>query len=195
MEPKGETAETKQPTLIFKVMIIGPARVGKTSLVTRFVDGRFDVDTRGTIGVDFSLKNISIDVEPVSDQLIQLQLWDFAGEEQFKRLLPIYLGGTNGFIIVYDLTRLETFYELPEWLKVIGNYAFTRPLVLLGMKKDLIGDNSIPDDFKADVDAFMKKYNIAAHFYASAKTGENVETTFTTITYAILKHLHIVSDN
>lgn len=95
---------TEETLYVFKVMIGGSTGVGKTCLVQRYVDGRFHEDTYATIGVGFSLKNVRLDHTQLGSA-ITLQIWDMAGEAQFRTLLPNYIKGTQGLMIAFDSTK------------------------------------------------------------------------------------------
>ena len=129
----------------FKICIFGDGGVGKTTLTHRFLHGVFKEDYRLTIGMDFYLKKIEID-----GKLISLQIWDFAGEEKFRFLLPSAVMGANGSIFIYDITRYLTFKNLDDWLSVfnetIKKEGLIVPIILIGSKIDLDEDRSVPKE-------------------------------------------------
>ncbi len=88
----------------YKMCIFGDGGVGKTTLVNRYISGKYSEAYKMTIGVDFYTKSIEI-----QDIRVNLQIWDFAGEHQFKNLLPNYVIGASGGIFMYDISR---FYSL-----------------------------------------------------------------------------------
>ena len=98
-------------TLQFKLPIFGDAGVGKTTLTHRYLHGLFKESYHHTIGVDFFLKRFEMDGKKVS-----LQIWDFAGEEKFRFLLPGIINGAHGTIFMFDITRYVTFKNLTNWL-------------------------------------------------------------------------------
>ena len=93
--------------LQFKLPIFGDAGVGKTTLTHRYLHGLFKQSYHGTIGVDFFLKKLELNGKNIS-----LQIWDFAGEEKFRFLLPGIINGANGTIFMFDITRYVTFKNL-----------------------------------------------------------------------------------
>ena len=97
----------------FKVCIFGDAGVGKTTLVNRYLTGLFDTNFKITIGADFYLKKLVIDCKEVT-----LQIWDFAGEDKFRFLLPSYVAGSGGGIFMYDITRTSSIQSCKSWLGV-----------------------------------------------------------------------------
>jgi Ras-related protein Rab-18 len=116
-----------------KVLLIGDSGVGKSSLLLRFTDDTFDPDQGATIGVDFKVKNFTID-----DKRVKLSLWDTAGQERFRTLTPNYYRGAEGVILVYDVTSEVSFKHLEEWLQELDTYATKKDVVkmLVGNKID-----------------------------------------------------------
>ena len=118
----------------FKVLITGPAAVGKTSLLNRFVKNEFKGDYTSTIGAKFLTKEINIESDKESAH-VQLSLWDVGGQPRFVDLRTTFYRGANGALMVYDLVRDETFNELESWyqemIKVLGDEL---PLIIIGNK-------------------------------------------------------------
>ena len=171
---------------ILKIVLCGPSLVGKTCLCTRYVDGVFAGHTKKTIGVDFALKNMTLEPEPGKN--ITLQLWDFAGEARFKNVLPMYIGGTRGLLLSFDLSEPETLGELPQWLEVIRPCIDDSvPIVLIGMKSDLEQKTS-----QEEIDHFLKKEGIEHFMACSSLTGTNVEETFVLITHAVVRQFSTI---
>ncbi|KAG8138859.1 hypothetical protein E2320_001645 [Naja naja] len=100
-----------------KILIIGESGVGKSSLLLRFTDNTFDPELAATIGVDFKVKTISVDGNKA-----KLAIWDTAGQERFRTLTPSYYRGAQGVILVYDVTRRDTFTKLDNWLTELETY-------------------------------------------------------------------------
>ncbi|MFX0094016.1 MAG: Rab family GTPase, partial [Candidatus Hodarchaeota archaeon] len=164
-----------EPEYVFKVVIAGPTMVGKTSLVFRYTDQAFLVETKKTIGVDFALKKVDVDLKDLDIPVrrICLQLWDFAGESRFDLILPYYLTGTHIVILAFDSTRPETLNALPAWLTSIRNNVYNVPIILISTKNDL--GHVIPDE---SINKFIEKSKIEDIFHTSSKTGENVDKVF-----------------
>jgi len=169
--------------LQFKLPIIGDAGVGKTTLTHRYLHGLFKSSYHGTIGVDFFLKKFEIDGKKVS-----LQIWDFAGEEKFRFLLPGIINGANGTIFMFDITRYITFENLSNWLSVFKtaneNHKQTVPALLVGSKTDLEGIRTVP--FK-EAKSFAQDNNLIGYIECSSKNGENVEELFRKITKIMME--------
>ncbi|MFX1308153.1 MAG: Rab family GTPase [Promethearchaeota archaeon] len=158
----------------FKVLMLGDASVGKTSLTIRYISGYFQEDLKLTIGVDFYSKTTSF-----KGKKVKLQIWDFGGEERFRFLLSQYCKGANGAFFLYDITNQLSLDHLPDWTQVIREYAGDIPIMLIGSKVDLDEFRVVPRD---DGILAAKKYNLASFVELSSKTGANVETTFEVMT-------------
>lgn len=158
----------------FKIMMLGDASVGKTSLTMRYISGFFMEDLKLTIGVDFYSKTTSF-----KNKKVKLQIWDFGGEERFRFLLSQYSKGANGAFFLYDITNQTSLDHLPDWTQVIREHAGDIPIMLIGSKVDL---NEFRAVIRDDGILAAKKYNLASFVELSSKTGENVEKAFNVIT-------------
>jgi small GTP-binding protein len=158
----------------FKIMMLGDASVGKTSLTMRYISGFFMEDLKLTIGVDFYSKTTSF-----KDKKVKLQIWDFGGEERFRFLLSQYSKGANGAFFLYDITNQTSLDHLPDWTQVIREHAGDIPIMLIGSKLDLNEFRAVTRD---DGILAAKKYNLASFVELSSKTGENVEKAFNVCT-------------
>ncbi|MHA1982875.1 MAG: Rab family GTPase [Candidatus Hodarchaeales archaeon] len=177
---------------ILKIMVIGDFNVGKTTAIARFVDRRFVSDTRSTIGVDFSLKHMKINLDESDTNIISvaLQIWDVAGEQKFREILPYYIQGTRGLILVFDDNK--TLESLNEWIRIIGNHLNINltPKVIISTKQDLE-----PEINMSEVANFMKKHNITDYFKTSSKTGSNIDQVFEKLGLLILKRDFITGES
>ncbi|MFX1573003.1 MAG: Rab family GTPase [Promethearchaeota archaeon] len=154
----------------YKLLMLGDASVGKTSLTLRYISGFFMEDLKLTIGVDFYSKTIDF-----VGKKVKLQIWDFGGEERFRFLLSQYCKGANGAFFLYDITNQISLDHLPDWTQIVRENAGDIPIMLIGSKSDL-------DEFRAVTRQngilATKKYNLASFIELSSKTGENVEKAF-----------------
>lgn len=158
----------------YKIMMLGDASVGKTSLTIRYISGSFLDDLKLTIGVDFYSKN-SI----YQDKRVKLQIWDFGGEERFRFLLSQYCKGANGAFFLYDITNSVTLDHLPDWTQIIREHAGDIPIMLIGSKLDLSEYRAVT---REDGIRAAKKYNLASFVELSSKTGQNVQKAFEVMT-------------
>ena len=159
---------------VFKVVIVGPIAVGKTTLVRRYTDRVFIEGLKRTVGLDFALKRVA--VKPTAEvnrvRHILLQLWDFAGGG-FEGVFPHYLTGANTVILAFDGARRETFEALPQWLRTIRRWVSSVPIILIATKNDLE-----PDVSPASIKHFMQREAIEEFYQTSSKTGQNVDEVF-----------------
>ncbi|UCC19178.1 MAG: GTP-binding protein [Promethearchaeota archaeon] len=170
---------------VFKVILIGPGAVGKTSLLHRFVENKFSFRYKLTIGADFLSKIINY-----KDSTIKMQIWDIGGQERYKFLRSSFFDGANGALMVFDLSRWHTFEELDEWLSDLREYAGEKiPFALIGNKIDLI-DKKEEIYERESAQVFAKKEN-TFYIETSAKTGENVEGAFLDLTNKMIKNVQI----
>ena len=163
----------------FKIMMLGDASVGKTSLTYRYISGFFMQDLRLTIGVDFYSKTTEF-----NNKKVKLQIWDFGGEERFRFLLSQYCKGANGAFFLYDITNVQSLNHLPDWTQILREYAGDIPIMLIGSKVDLDEYRTIP---REDGILAAKKYNLASFIELSSKTGQNVEKAFEEMTEILFK--------
>jgi len=172
---------------VFKVIIIGPGAVGKTSLLHRFVEDKFSFRYKMTIGADFLSKIIQ--GYPNPDTTVKLQIWDIGGQDRYKFLRSSFFDGANGALIVFDLSRWHTFEEIEGWLSDLREYAGEHiPFALIGNKADLI-DKKDELYERESAEVFAKKEK-TYYVETSAKTGENVEGAFLNLTHRMLKNVN-----
>jgi len=166
---------------LFKLLLIGDSSVGKSCLLLRFADDSY-VDTYiSTIGVDFKIRTVELD-----GKTVKLQIWDTAGQERFRTITSSYYRGAHGIIIVYDVTDMESFNNIKQWLSEIDRYASDSVCKLLvGNKCDLV-DNKVVDTEKAK--AFADSLGIP-FIETSAKESINVEEAFLTMSSEIKKRM------
>jgi Ras-related protein Rab-2A len=156
---------------LFKYIIVGDSGSGKSCLLLRFTDNRFENYHDVTIGVEFGTKIINIDHTP-----IKIQVWDAAGQESFRSITRAYYRNSTVALLVFDITRRSTFKSVKTWLKDIQNETSdTVVIVLVGNKCDLDHRRQVK---KEEAEALAKKHGLI-YLESSAKTGENVEEIFT----------------
>ena len=151
---------------ILKIIILGSSEVGKTSIMNRYFNNDFSPNLLSTIGIDFKTKYFKFD-----DEKIKFYFIDTAGQEKFRAISVNYLKGTNGVILVFDLTKLETFYLIQNWINdIIQNNQENISKILLGNKSDLIDERNV---IKEEAEKLANDLG-CKYYEASAKTGENI---------------------
>jgi small GTP-binding protein len=155
--------------LAFRVVAVGDASVGKTSLINRFLRDTFEIDEPGTIGAlydSFTQQCNGTDVE--------IQLWDTAGQEQYRSLSPVYFRDADAALIVFDLSNRNSFHNLAEWVALFRHVRPISSIVLIvGNKCDRQDRVIEPDEGKE-----WAKNHSASYIETSAKTGEGVKILF-----------------
>lgn len=154
---------------ILKICLLGEAKVGKTTLVYRFIENKFRTDFRSTLGVNLLKKTVKI-----GDATVVTQIWDLGGQEPFKKLRKLYLEGAEGALLLFDVTNQQSFIKLGEWISSFREVHGNKPVVLIGNKIDL-KENIIIDQSQAE--RYASENNMSL-ILTSAKTGENVEESF-----------------
>jgi Ras-related protein Rab-2A len=155
---------------LFKYIIIGDTGVGKSCLLLQFADRRFRPDHDLTIGVEFGSRLVSVDGKD-----IKLQIWDTAGQESFRSITRSYYRGASGAILVYDVTRRESFTHLTSWLSDASEFGNPdMSVMLVGNKCDLDSRRTVSTE---EGIKFAKDHNLL-FLEVSAKTGHNVDSTF-----------------
>jgi small GTP-binding protein len=167
----------------FKLVVLGCHSVGKTSVVKAYCHGQFSEDVLTTIGAGYFCHT-----EHYQETAVSVILWDTAGQERFHSVAPQFYHGSDGLVLVYDRTKVETFQGLSEYkenflknTKIDSQTPF--PILLLGNKSDL-GDCTVPDEMVSEWAA--QNGTIRSH-YVSAKTGEGIAAAFLDIVEALVR--------
>jgi small GTP-binding protein len=158
---------------IFKIMVAGDEGIGKSAFLERIASNRFLDSSHKTIGVEFFLKDLEFQNTPCV-----LQLWDFGKGTQFKDLLEIYLLGSKGAFLLFDLTKRTTLDNIVEWIRILRKKEENLPIIILGTKSDLNSDRRIEKDY---VEFLVQKYNLVGFLEISSKSGYNIEIALTTL--------------
>ncbi len=164
---------------LFKIVLVGDAEVGKTSLTTRFAYGTFTDQYISTLGVDFVVKTLAL-----NGHVIKLQVWDTAGQERYAGIRPIYYRGAKGAVLVFDLTRKQSFLNVEKWVEQVQRYASEGiPMVLVGNKLDLVDSYEVTS---SDIEDMTTEKGLV-YYETSAKENQGVNETFRKITELILQ--------
>lgn len=164
----------------FKVILLGDIAVGKTSILSRFVEDKFTSEYKCNVGVEFKVKSLFLDETTGAD----LQIWDTCGEERFRTITRQYYRDTSGVILIFDLTNRNSFEKLASWIEDIGEYGPREVnTIIIGNKADL-------DDERKT--SFNEAYNFAnknnlQYLEVSAKTGNNVGILFENLTKVMVR--------
>jgi Ras-related protein Rab-5C len=157
----------------FKVVLLGESAVGKSSLVLRFVKGQFHEYQESTIGAAFLTQTVQID-----DTTVKFEIWDTAGQERYHSLAPMYYRGAQAAIVVYDITKKESFLKAQNWVRELQRQANANIVIaLVGNKLDLAQQRSVEHN---EADYYASENNLL-FMETSAKTAANVVDLFTVI--------------
>lgn len=166
---------------ILKIITAGDGGVGKTTLLYRYVEGKFLADTRMTLGVEFFIKEVD-----VGRKKINLQVWDFGGQEHFRPLLKNYALGAKGALLLFDLTRPSSLEKIDQWVNICRENNPGIPIIFLGTKLDLADLIAIDDNYALSL---KEEYNFFEYLKISSKTGENVNLAFELLAREIIRNL------
>ncbi|KAK1307795.1 Ras-related protein Rab11D [Acorus calamus] len=158
---------------VFKVVLIGDSAVGKSQILSRFARDEFSLDSKATIGVEFQTRTVLIEHKSV-----KAQIWDTAGQERYRAVTSAYYRGALGAMLVYDITKRQTFEHIPRWLEELRGHADKNLVIMLiGNKTDLEDDRAVPME---DAKEFAQKEGLF-FLETSALQAVNVEMAFLTV--------------
>jgi len=159
--------------------------VGKTSLLLRYVEKKFTMNTKSTIGANFLTKEVEVD-----DKIATCQIWDTAGQERFQGLGTAFYRGSDGVLFVFDVTNRKSFEELDHWREAFliqvgqeGNKDF--PMIILANKVDMKEERVVS---KKELHEYCVERNLQ-FFETSAKEDENVDRAFEEITRLVISKM------
>ena len=166
---------------MFRFIIVGDMAVGKSCLLLQFTDHKFRHQHELTIGVEFGGKTIE-----VKNKNVKIQIWDTAGQEAFQAITRTYYKGAIGALLVYDITRKDSFEHITKWLnEVKSNGSKDIFCILIGNKKDLEDQRQV----KFEEGKKLAEENNLLFLETSAKTAENVQEAFTISAEKILEQI------
>lgn len=172
---------TSSKDIDYKVILLGETNVGKTSMIKSNLFYKFNENYIPTVGVEYNVKDIFSDVQ------VKIGIWDTAGQEKFRSLIPLYFRCSQGAMLVFDLTNEDSFYKIPSWISLYHECSdSTADFVLIGNKKDLNSKRKVSYD-KAIRFAEFNNYD---YYETSALTGENIEEAFSDIALKIHSRLN-----
>jgi small GTP-binding protein len=181
--------QEKSPTYIFKLVLIGSGGVGKTCIARRLCFNTFDANTQMTIGIDFYTYDIPIIVNG-EETTVRHTIWDFGGQEQFKKLFSYYIDGSNGIFLVFELIDMESLTRLSWWYdRIVEHNLRDHPKILIGTKSDLV--QSANKKQKVDeliIQQFLAKHDVKDYVRTSSKEDINILHSFKEITRNILDY-------
>ena len=155
---------------LFKIILIGDSGVGKTNMLSRYINNKFSENTKSTVGVELGYK-----IEEINNMKIKIQIWDTAGQERYKSITKTYYKGAKGALIIYDITRKESFINVDKWVADLKEYGEHDVCILLvGNKCDLDNQRQV------SIDEVNKKAGLykVGFCETSALSAKNVNEAF-----------------
>ena len=186
---KRVSRQSNNKIIELKIILSGNVAVGKTSIIERYINGSFQEKYNSTIQAEYKTKIINED----ENTSLRLNIWDTAGQEKFKSITRQFYRDSHGAIIVFDLTKKDTFDDVNNWIKEIKNNGNTDTVIMvLGNKSDLINEREVLEE---DIKNMLN--NKFVYFDVSAKEGNNISLAFDTLKKNILENLKnkIFNDN
>ena len=166
---------------LFRYIIVGDMAVGKSCILLQFTDNKFRVQHELTIGVEFGAKTIEL-----NNKTIKIQIWDTAGQEQFQAITRTYYKGAIGALLVYDITRRDTFTHVTKWLEEVkSNSSKHICVIVIGNKKAVEDKRQVTYE---EGESFARE-NGLMFLETSAKTAFNVVEAFNLSAQAILNNI------
>ncbi len=160
-----------RPKFNFKILLLGDPAVGKTSLVTRFVHGKFTKDYLVTVGMEPYSQHVKI-----GSTSITLNIWDIAGQQEFQSLRTLFFKGAKATVLVFDLTRRDTFENIYDWHQESDKSAGNQFFLLIGNKNDLKDQRKV---YRREGNQMARELDrCIAYIETSALTGHRVEEAF-----------------
>uniref|UniRef100_A0ACD5TJX9 Uncharacterized protein n=2 Tax=Avena sativa TaxID=4498 RepID=A0ACD5TJX9_AVESA len=158
---------------LFKMVLIGDSGVGKSNILSRFTRNHFSLDSKSTIGVEFATKSLQME-----GKTIKAQIWDTAGQERYRAITSAYYRGAVGALLVYDITKLQSFENVNRWLRELRDHADSSIVIMMvGNKSDLLHLRAVSED---QGKALAEKEGLF-FLETSAMEAVNVEEAFQTI--------------
>ncbi|KAJ5493421.1 Ras-related protein Rab-11B [Penicillium diatomitis] len=156
-----------------ELVLIGDSGVGKSNLLSRFTRNEFNLDSKSTIGVEFATRSIQVD-----SKTIKAQIWDTAGQERYRAITSAYYRGAVGALLVYDISKHQTYDNVNRWLKELRDHADSNIVIMLvGNKSDLRHLRAVPTE---EAKQFASENNLS-FIETSALDASNVELAFQNI--------------
>nr|6O62_A Chain A, Ras-related protein SEC4 [Candida albicans SC5314] len=178
----GKGTSSRAYDMIMKLLLVGDSGVGKSCLLLRFVEDKFNPSFITTIGIDFKIRTIES-----KGKRIKLQVWDTAGQERFRTITTAYYRGAMGIVLIYDVTDSRSFENVENWFQTVTQHANEdAQIFLVGNKCDDEVNRQVSKEQGQELAA---KLNVP-FLEASAKSNENVDSIFYELA-SIIQEKHV----
>jgi len=167
-------AGAQQYDYLLKFVMVGDGGVGKSSIIIRFIDDVFSVGNVATIGVEFKVCTLDV----TGGKTVKLNVWDTAGQERYRAITKTYYRGTQGIVVVYDITNRKSYEGVPYWFNQVNKEADLNSVkLLIGNKSDLTDQRQVPTE---EAEKFADEHGVT-FLETSAKDAVNIEAAFRTL--------------
>ena len=165
-----------------KILVLGDSGVSKSSLILRWTEDRFNPTLVGTVGVNFKMKRVTM-----NNELLQVQVWDTAGQEQFHKITTSYYRGANAIMLVYDVCDLQSLANVEYWIKGIkANASDSVHVMLVGNKVDLRTAENANRSCSTELGHRVASKVGVPFFEVSAKESSNVNAAFMSLVESVV---------
>ena len=161
---------SSQQKQILKIIVAGNSGVGKTTLLKRYIEGRFIKSSELTVGVEHFVKELYYFTTSY-----KMQLWDLGGQDRFRYIVDFALRGTHGAILLFDITNYSSFVSLDKWVKLLRVQSKELPILLVATKCDLYEYSVVKNVL---IPKIIERNQIYDFIETSSKTGQNIENVF-----------------
>ena len=186
--PSSKKKEKKIKITPLKIILIGESSVGKTSIIKRYIDNKFNNDCKSTISASIEKKLYRID----NDNILELNIWDTAGEEKYRTVTKQFYKDSHGALIIYDITKKETFEKINSWLNELRELSPPDIIVfIIGNKNDLNQKREI----NFNETKIFSENNHISFYEVSAKNGNNVDAVFQVLSNKIFEKMKEEENN
>ncbi len=175
----------------FKIVIVGPPAAGKTTLFNRYCFNSFNMDTKMTIGINFQSTYLKVRLRngtAIEEKYVANSIFDFGGQERFRPLIPKFLEGANGALLIFDSVSFTSFDKLDYWYSKLIENTHSIPIILVGSKSDLL-DKTPQNEIVSNnlINQYVEMRNLNGYYLTSALDNYNVLEVFKELTKLILK--------
>lgn len=183
MQPSTVDVDDTSTGFKYRVVLLGEATVGKTSLLRRFTENVFNEEYKQTIGTTFASKDVAVIGEDGTKRNVRLVIWDMGGQATYRELRRQFMKGASAAIIAYDVTRPETFMSCNNWFEAFRETCPDAAVIVAANKVDLEEERIVP----VEPGWMLRDWFQADYYETSAKTGARVTDVFTKVAEIVLK--------
>jgi len=158
----------------FRVVLLGEATVGKTSLLRRYSENAFDEEYKQTLGTTFATKEVEVKDEQGDNRTVKISIWDMGGQSTYRELRRQYMKGSSAAIIVYDVTKPESFMAMNNWFESFREVCPEAPIFICANKIDLSDKRMVPQE----PGIMLRDWFQSEYYETSAKDGTRVTDVF-----------------